>query len=241
MKVYSLDNLVAFVIRDLTFSSRVLIMGNWEWEANDVAPGTPIKVYFFLERLAKKDIRQIEKLNNTLLIENIRMETCVAPIENYKERLAHEYSIDIWEIGKYVRLRNDFGAFHYYLRRDEVIVLLDYVLFGLALPRRCAVVVFNCWRKGRGVASFGYLELLFVFEKIETQFVREVMKLQETVLLRDVRINPIFTDYESYERLLAGESRYYTNRLALTEIVLYDAFHRKRLKAPFIKKEKGLS
>lgn len=236
MKAYNFETLLNYVFKRLSFSSRVRVMGHWDWYADDIPPGSRMRVTFYLERMAKKDIRQIDDLNGTELLEGITLETAAAPISVYSETLEREMRNGEWSQRKYEVLRNDFADVRWYLRRDQVITLLDYLLCGLDLPRLCAVVAFNCKPKGGGVRRFGDLELLFVFPVVQKKLIREVKKLERKILLADVHLNVHTMDLETYEKFLAGELDYFDENLKNTGITLYDAFHRKRLKAAFMKK-----
>lgn len=132
-----------------------------------------MRVTFYLERMAKKDIRQIDDLNGTELLEEITLETAAAPISLYNETLEREMRSGEWNQRKYEVLRNDFTDIQWHLRRDQVITLLDYLLCEIELPRQCAVTVLNHRSNGNGVRRFGDLELLFVFPVVEKKLRRD--------------------------------------------------------------------
>lgn len=247
MKTYSLETLLNYLFLDLEFSSRILVLGGFEYWEDAVEPNTRVKIFFYLERMVKKDIARIGKFNNTVLLENIVLETHALPIAEYKEKCGNEKEGEQMEevrMGEdyYTILRNDFTG-SWYLRRDQIITLLDYLLCQLRLPRECAVLAFNCFKfrrgiYGKGIWVWGKMELLFVFEKIKNPVVREVKKLEGVKLHQEVKIHVNYMDKEDYEKFLAGESIFHdTMKITPDSILtLYDFFHRKRLKAPFIKK-----
>lgn len=65
IKAYNFETLLCYVFKRLSFSSRVRVMGHWDWYADDIPPGSRMRVTFYPERMAKKDIRQIDDLNGT--------------------------------------------------------------------------------------------------------------------------------------------------------------------------------
>lgn len=235
MKKYSLETLLDYLFKDLLFSSRVLVMGDWTWETKDIQPGSRHTITFYLERLTKKDIRQIEKLNGTNLLEDVTIETRALPISVYRELL--KKSTLQSEIRLNAILRDDFMGFEWYLRSDQVKTLLDYILYQIDLPQRCAVIVYNCFPGDRGVRSFEKIELLFVFEEEKKKWLREIKKLEKLELPEYVGANLHLMDIEAYEKFLSGELAYFDEETKERAIVLYDAFHRKRLNAPFMRKK----
>lgn len=237
MKRYNFDTLLKYLFSDLTFSSRVLVHGDWTWREKDFERGSHRKVFFYLERMAKKDIRQIEKLNNTELLEDIVIETYVFPISHYKQLCQQEKKKNSWKVREYYLLRDDFEIFSWEIYSSQVIILLNYVLTRLKLPKRCAVVLFN-YSKEDGILFFKDLEVLFVFEKLTKRLVSEAGKLGKMKFPNEIgTIHVSCLDIENYEKFLSGKLDFYDEEVVAkdTAIVLYDAFHKKRLKAPFIK------
>lgn len=230
---YAVCALVTVILTELDLAGRVLIIGDWGAKANCVDGRKKLKVSFFLEQSVKKNIKQIEWVDGMVVRKNITLEVSVDTIHNFKSLLEKSEVKQV--LSRQAVLRNDFKGLFYGLRRDQVVTLLNCLLCRLPLPRKCAVIVFNCPRDGQGIRCFGCLELLFVFERAEDAVIKKIMRLSRIRLLGNVRINPVFTDSNTYDRLLnTGFSSYYTTRMAPTAIVLYDYFRRRRLKAPFM-------
>lgn len=236
MNRHSLTTLLDYVFKDLAFFSRVFVLGHWTWQDTRFEPGSTVGVTFYLERMAKKDIRQVEKLNGVQLLEGITLATDAQPVSLYKETYKQELDRGIAKVRAYTVLRDDFAEFTWHLSREEVITLLDYVLSSLTLPPQCAVLIFNCFPKGKGIACFETLEVLFVFPVADPKLKREAKKLQGLKLLEEVEINVTCIDYPTYRKFLSGEWNPYDPETRDSSIVLYDAFRGKRLKADFMKK-----
>lgn len=64
MNVYRFDTLLNYVLKDLTFRSRVRVVGNW-FGADDIPSGSRLIITFYFEWIFKSDTRKVEKLNNT--------------------------------------------------------------------------------------------------------------------------------------------------------------------------------
>ena len=239
MKSYSFDTLVHYVLKDLCFKkSRVLVIGQWHEGIDKMEPGSTWKITFYFERMFKGYIRQVEKLNGTKLPEGITLEMDAAPISVYNELIEQEVRNDVRDKRYWRTLRDDFNI-HWYLRRNEMITILDYVLCSIKLPQKCAVMVFGYRNnKGRGLHRFKDLDLLFVFPVREKRQIREVDRLKRKKLSADINLRIHCFDLEQYKKFLSGELPYFDEETRKTGIVLYDYFHRKRLNVEFIKKEK---
>ncbi len=62
MKAYNFETLLNYVFKRLSFSSRVRVMGHWDWYADDIPPGSRMRVTFYLERnVHTMDLETYEK------------------------------------------------------------------------------------------------------------------------------------------------------------------------------------
>ena len=132
MNVYRFDTLLNYVLKDLTFRSRVRVVGNWG-VADDIPSGSRLIITFYFEWIFKSDTLKVEKLNNTRLLEGISFETRVESIAAYRRMEKEREKSRIKE--KQCTLRNDFKT-EWALYSDQIVTLLDYLLCSVNLPRR---------------------------------------------------------------------------------------------------------
>ena len=238
MKTNRFDTLLAYVLKDLTFRSRVLVRGNWS-PTQDIDPGSNLILTFYFERLYKNDIRQVEKLNNTKLLEDITLEMRVSHISVYNPMSRQQTDNRDWRRLNRYDIRNEF-KFCWRLCHDQIPTLLDYILYPLNLPKECAVMVFGCKKRTLGWHYYSgeNLDLLFVFPVVEKDWKHAINKLKGRKLLKDTNVRVHCLNLADYEKFLSGELPYFDEETRMTGMVLYDYFHRKRLNAEFIKKEK---
>lgn len=169
-------------------------------------------------------------------MEGISFETRVESIAAYRRMEKERAKSGIEE--KQCTLRNDFKA-EWALYNDQIVTLLDYLLCSVNLPRRCAVMVFGCKStRYHGYYTEGNLDLLFAFPVVEKDLQRAVNKLKGRKLLPDTNVSIHCLTFPEYEKFLSGELEYFPDEWKQTGIVLYDFFHRKRLKAEFIKRNR---
>ncbi|MCC8172444.1 MAG: hypothetical protein LIP00_11835 [Parabacteroides sp.] len=67
-----------------------------------------------------------------------------------------------------------------------------------------------------------YVDLLFILKIPSETDIREINKLRNKKVERELKINPVFVEYDKFRKLQSNNSLYFKNVIQDTGVLLYD-------------------
>lgn len=97
----------------------------------------------------------------------------------------------------------------------------DYIIHDCNICSEHAVVAVLPAGNGK-LPPESYVDLLFILKTPSETDIREINKLRNKELEREVKINPVFVEYDKFRTLRSNNSLYFKNVIQDTGVLLYN-------------------